>query len=35
MVDFSVVPQRTALINIDLQECFVRDSPISAPMDPL
>jgi len=34
MVDFVVVPERTALINVDLQECFVRDSPISAPEGP-
>lgn len=34
MVEFSVVPERTALINIDLQECFVRDSPIAAPEGP-
>jgi nicotinamidase-related amidase len=34
MVDFGLVPQRTALINIDLQECFVRESPISAPDGP-
>ena len=34
MVDFAVVPERTALINVDLQECFVRDSPISAPDGP-
>jgi len=31
VIDFSVVPKQTALINIDLQECFVRDSPIAAP----
>ncbi len=35
MLDFSVVPQRTALINVDLQECFVRESPISAPDGPV
>ncbi len=34
MVDFCLVPQRTALINIDLQDCFVRESPISAPDGP-
>lgn len=34
MVEFDVVPRRTALIGIDLQECFVRDSPISAPDGP-
>lgn len=31
MVDFTVVPQKTALINVDMQNCFVADSPISAP----
>ncbi len=30
-MDFELVPQRTALINVDLQNCFLRDSPISAP----
>ncbi|RJR40596.1 MAG: cysteine hydrolase [Desulfobacteraceae bacterium] len=30
MVDFKVVPVRTALLNIDMQNCFVEDSPISA-----
>jgi len=31
MVDFAVVPERTALVNVDMQNCFVHDSPISAP----
>ena len=31
MVDFTVVPQKTALVNVDMQNCFVADSPISAP----
>ncbi len=31
MVDFAVVPERTALLNIDLQNCFVEGSPIAAP----
>ena len=31
MVDFAVVPERTALLNVDLQNCFVEDSPIAAP----
>ncbi|MEY2855375.1 MAG: hypothetical protein RL030_2507 [Pseudomonadota bacterium] len=31
MVDFSLTPARTALINVDLQNCFVEGSPISAP----
>ena len=34
MVDFDLVPVRTALINVDLQICFVRDSPIAAPEGP-
>jgi nicotinamidase-related amidase len=35
MVDFAVVPQRTALLNIDLQNCFVENSPIAAPDGPV
>ena len=31
MVDFAVVPEHTALLNIDLQNCFVHGSAISAP----
>ena len=31
MVDFTVVPRKTALINVDMQNCFVAGSPISAP----
>lgn len=31
MVDFPVVPQRMALINVDLQNCFVEGHPVSAP----
>jgi len=31
MVDFAVVPERTVLINVDLQNCFVQGYPISAP----
>jgi ureidoacrylate peracid hydrolase len=31
MVDFAIVPERTALINVDMQNCFVEGSPISAP----
>ena len=31
MVDFAVVPERTALVNVDMQNCFVEGSPISAP----
>jgi len=35
MVDFAVVPERTALINVDLQNCFVQGYPISAPDGPV
>lgn len=31
MVEFVVVPDRTALINVDLQTCFVRESAVYAP----
>jgi len=31
MVDFAVFPERTALINVDMQNCFVEGSPIAAP----
>ena len=31
MADFAVVPQRLALVNVDMQNCFVEGSPISAP----
>lgn len=31
MVDFAVIPQKTALVNVDMQNCFVANSPISAP----
>jgi nicotinamidase-related amidase len=31
MVDFAVVPERTALINVDMQNCFVQGYPSSAP----
>src|ERR1700693_4188937 len=34
MVDFSVVPLRTALVNVDMQSCFVEGSPIAAPDGP-
>ena len=35
MVDFDVVPQRTALVNVDMQSCFVEGSPIAAPDGPV
>jgi biuret amidohydrolase len=31
VVDFALVPGRTALLNIDMQNCFVEGSPIAAP----
>jgi nicotinamidase-related amidase len=31
MVDFAVFPERTALLNVDMQNCFVHGSPLSAP----
>lgn len=31
MVDFTVAPQRMALINVDMQNCFVENSPLAAP----
>lgn len=34
MVDFVVVPERTALVNVDLQNCFVDGYPSSAPDGP-
>jgi len=34
MVDFKVDPRHTALINVDMQNCFVENSPIAAPDGP-
>ena len=31
MADFAIVPERTALVNVDMQNCFVQGSPFSAP----
>lgn len=31
MAEVSLVPERTALINLDMQNCFVDGSPVSAP----
>ncbi|MBZ5573797.1 MAG: cysteine hydrolase [Acidobacteriia bacterium] len=31
MVDFDLAPSRTALLNVDMQNCFVENSPIAAP----
>src|SRR6516164_10934541 len=31
MTDFKFDPRRTALINIDMQNCFVENSPVAAP----
>ncbi len=34
-MELDLVPRRTALVNIDLQRCFVRESPISSPEGPV
>lgn len=31
MADFALVPARTALINVDMQTCFVEGSPLASP----
>jgi nicotinamidase-related amidase len=31
MADVTIVPGRTALVNVDMQNCFVENSPIAAP----
>jgi nicotinamidase-related amidase len=31
MVDFALVPERTALMNVDMHNCFVERTPFSAP----
>jgi len=31
MVDFALVPERTALVSVDMQNCFVHGSLFSAP----
>ena len=31
MTDFKFDPRRTALLNIDMQNCFVENSPVAAP----
>ncbi len=31
MIDFPVVPSKMALVNVDMQNCFVENSPIAAP----
>jgi ureidoacrylate peracid hydrolase len=31
MVEFAVVPDRLALVNVDVQRCFVSDSPLACP----
>jgi biuret amidohydrolase len=33
-VDFPVIPERLALVNIDVQRCFVSDSPLACPDAP-
>ena len=34
MTGFAMVPSRTALINVDLQRCFVEGSPLASPGGP-
>jgi nicotinamidase-related amidase len=34
MPNFKVDPKKTALINVDMQNCFVQDSPVAAPKGP-
>ena len=34
MVQFAVEPGRTALVIVDMQNCFVADSPVAAPAGP-
>lgn len=34
MTDFPIVPSKMALINVDMQNCFVENSPIAAPEGP-
>jgi ureidoacrylate peracid hydrolase len=31
VVDFAIIPERTALLNVDMQNCFVEGTPFSAP----
>ena len=31
MTDFKFEPRKTALLNIDMQNCFVENSPVAAP----
>jgi len=31
MADLTIVPSRTALVNVDMQNCFVENSPVAAP----
>jgi nicotinamidase-related amidase len=30
MIDFPIAPERTALVNVDMQNCFIHGSPFSA-----
>jgi ureidoacrylate peracid hydrolase len=34
MPDFPLVPAKTALLNVDLQRCFVEDTPLASPDGP-
>jgi len=31
MAEFPIVPEKMALVNVDMQNCFVENSPIAAP----
>jgi nicotinamidase-related amidase len=31
MADITIAPTRTALVNVDMQNCFVENSPVAAP----
>jgi ureidoacrylate peracid hydrolase len=35
MANFAVVPERLALVNVDVQRCFVSDSPLACPDGPV
>lgn len=34
MAEFPIVPDRTALINVDMQRCFVEGTPLASPAGP-
>ncbi|MGA8993222.1 MAG: isochorismatase family cysteine hydrolase [Nocardioidaceae bacterium] len=35
MANFSLVPARTALVDVDMQRCFVEGSPLASPQGPV